>query len=159
MSSQFTSALNQVPQVQQQSFSTVPILNSAAKGNNIQTVLQSPMVPQAFTNNTSSVERDNLYETVGMLLQNPQQTIPYISSFNAANPHQDYVINNPLLNQYRTKLEMENSLLNEKERAVEGLVQCPSCRSMKTRITYVQTRSADEGMTEKGRCTACGVGF
>ena len=38
----------------------------------------------------------------------------------------------------------------------ESLIQCPKCHENATHLDLVQTRSADEPMTEKCTCTACG---
>ena len=38
----------------------------------------------------------------------------------------------------------------------ESLIQCPKCHKNATHLDLVQTRSADEPMTEKCTCTACG---
>jgi DNA-directed RNA polymerase subunit M/transcription elongation factor TFIIS len=59
---------------------------------------------------------------------------------------------NPEKWQKLQELRIPKSIIKEKKK---GIVKCPRCKSWETKFFLVQTRSADEGMTEKFECTCC----
>lgn len=52
--------------------------------------------------------------------------------------------------------EMEMEAVKQKMDEYEGILKCGKCKSTKTRYTQMQTRSADEPMTTRVNCLACG---
>ncbi len=49
-------------------------------------------------------------------------------------------------------LRMPKSIVTERKK---GMYKCPRCKSFFTNYVLVQTRSADEGMTQKNECNEC----
>ena len=49
-------------------------------------------------------------------------------------------------------IRMPKSIVTERKK---GMFKCPRCKSFFCTFVLVQTRSADEGMTQKNECTEC----
>lgn len=56
---------------------------------------------------------------------------------------------------YQTEIYQSKTITD----VVQGSVPCPNCGSYKTRVQQLQLRSADEPMTELGKCINCGTNW
>lgn len=69
----------------------------------------------------------------------------------------DILFGSPEFNEQRRYLEREVIIRTSNEHIVEGIYKCrnPSCGSKKIKVTYSQTRRADEMQTQYFECVSC----
>jgi len=66
---------------------------------------------------------------------------------------EDHEFNNPIWIKYREKEKKRESVLES--RKGNSNVRCAKCGKRNTEVTFAQTRSADEGMTQFFTCLEC----
>lgn len=71
----------------------------------------------------------------------------------------ELIFNHPLLEKARIKERIDLEIFRTKIRGSAGVFQCPRCGSRETVSAEKQTRSADEPMTIKITCVACGFNW
>lgn len=101
--------------------------------------------------------REVLYEAVSLI---EEQGFDAAQSALRDTTPADFLKHSPLYQEIDEELRMEDAYLTSRgsERVTEGIHQCgrAGCGCRRVRVTEMQTRSADEGMTSFMRCMACG---
>lgn len=105
----------------------------------------------------SMQQREVLYEAISLVEERGFDAA--LAALRDTTPR-DFLKRSPLYHEIDEELRMEDAYLTSRggERMTEGIHKCgrPGCGCSRIRVTEMQTRSADEGMTSFMRCTACG---
>lgn len=90
--------------------------------------------------------------------QGIEATLAYLRSQPGATAR-DLIFNSALLENARMKERIDLDIFRNKVKGTAGVFQCPRCGSRETVSAEKQTRSADEPMTIKITCIACGFNW
>jgi DNA-directed RNA polymerase subunit M/transcription elongation factor TFIIS len=115
-----------------------------------------PLFSSSIDKTTTINEKDIAYELIALAKdKTEEETLAYVKDFPEIFKA-DFVLESPLLEKSRSRLELEDQLQTEKKTVKKGLIACPKCGSKETIATFKQKRSADEGMDVDIECTVCG---
>ena len=67
------------------------------------------------------------------------------------------IFESKIFQKQQESFDKDLSKMQQKPEPVQGLVQCPKCKSKNTVTDYIQTRRADEGYTFITICNNCGT--
>ena len=102
----------------------------------------------------SRERRDVLLEILGLIVDiGFEKTMSYLRSTTSP---EDLLQNLPNLREEKGKLDVEATLLRQKERGIKGVGKCGKCGSGELVFVENQRRSADEPATVSVRCIQCG---
>lgn len=97
-----------------------------------------------------------IYEIIGLIKRyGYEESMEYLTG-NKWGTRKDVIFNAPTLANAKNKVLNDAEIFRRKGEAVAGLFKCRKCGSNETISVDVQTRSADEPMTTKVTCVACG---
>jgi hypothetical protein len=109
----------------------------------------------------SLTDRPLLYEVVGLLINLGLKTVAdgytlgreFLARVQSPG---DIIFNSPLLKEAQDKYQVDYEILRTKVKVAPGVTPCPRCGSREVVYVEKQIRSADEPMTIKFTCIACG---
>jgi hypothetical protein len=109
----------------------------------------------------SLADRPLLFEVVGLILNLGLKTTVdgYVAArefLQRVQSPQDIYFNSPLLRDAQEKYQVDYEILRTKVKVAPGVTPCPRCGSKEVVYVEKQIRSADEPMTIKFTCIACG---
>lgn len=87
-----------------------------------------------------------LYDAIGRIQEEPFETVYRDLKKN------NLGYNSSNYNTFKEKREAEDQILENPPEIKENTVECPKCKTKKTIIQEIQTRSCDEGFTYKLHC-------
>lgn len=93
-------------------------------------------------------------DTINLLQKLPFENV--VTYLRESSSSKDLVMNSPLLENERERVQLEVDNLQSTIEAEEGVHQCESCGSERTIAFQKQVRSADEPMSTFVRCLGCG---
>lgn len=106
-------------------------------------------------------DRPLMYEVVGLILNLGLKTTAdgytlgreFLTRVQSS---ADIIFNSPLLREAQEKYQIDYEILRTKVKVAPGVTPCPRCGSKEVVYVEKQIRSADEPMTIKFTCLACG---
>lgn len=115
------------------------------------------LVNLEFKDGGRILSKDKPQVTIDVI--NLLQKLPFESAINYlqnSSSSKDFMLNLPLLENERERVQLEIDNLQSTIEAEEGVYQCESCGSHRTLAFQKQVRSADEPMSTFIRCLGCG---
>ena len=110
-----------------------------------------------FINGTRILSKERPQVTVDII--NLLQRLPFdqvVDYLQTSSSPKDLVMNSPLLENERERVQLEVDNLQSTIEAEEGIYQCEKCGSHRTLTVFKQVRSGDEPMSAFIRCLGCG---